>query len=114
MNNVPRSDVGSGGIAGALTVILMLVMQGEVYDFEKLVAALAALITFGVPYLAPRYKSLAALITAPVAVLVSAMVGFVFFDAGLNKALVSGAISALVVALVVYFGRPVDPDAPAV
>lgn len=111
-SNVPRSDVGGGGIAGALTVVIMLILQGDVYDFEALVAAIAVIITFAAPYVAPTHKSIVAAITTPVATVVAAMVGMVFFNAGLNKGLVSAALASLTVALITYLGRPTAPDNP--
>jgi hypothetical protein len=107
----PRSDVGSGGLAGALAWIFMLILDRSLFDFNLLVGALTVVFVFAGGYIPTAYKSLWTATLAFVAIIVSSGVGY-FLGYPLDEFLVSSALAGLTVALVTYFGRPNDPDTP--
>lgn len=110
---MPRADVGGGGLAGALMVVFLLVLdRTRAFDFNVLVAALTVIFVFSAGYLPGRLKSLLMAVAAFLAVLVAAAVGSLFFGQAADAFLVSAALSGLITALVAYVGPPRDPEEP--
>ena len=113
--NLPRSDVGTGGLGGALSVLLMLAFGGEKFDLEAISAAIAVVLTFAGGYFPRDYKPVWAAVTVPVATLVATFIGAALFDAPAGQAAVTTAISSIVVALFTYAvppysASPLDPE----
>lgn len=109
-SRLPRSDVSTGALAGALVGILMLVLNGG-----TTAAALAPLLTvcihFGVEYAFPRMKREAGAIAGALVVVgvgaYSLIVGLAFDGAAFNSAAV------YLVTLVLTFALPaVQPGEP--
>lgn len=109
-SNIPRADVGGGGLAGALSVLFMLALNPASFNFQATEAAIAVALTFAAPYVVRRFKSFVAVVAAPVATLLTSVLAYALFAQPLDSTLVSTALSTVVVALVTYLGRPVAPD----
>jgi hypothetical protein len=75
----PRSDVASGGLGGALAVLLMLAFGGQEFDADAIGAAFAVVLTFAGGYIPTKYKPLWAAVTAPLATLITTFIGAFFF-----------------------------------
>jgi hypothetical protein len=104
--NLPRSDVGTGGLGGALSVLLMLAFGGEEFDYEAVSAAIAVVLTFLGGYVPNDYKPFWTAVTVPVATVVATVIGAIFFDVPAVQAAVTAAISSIVVALFTYAVPP--------
>lgn len=108
---IPRTDVGVGGIAALLApVVLMILEHDDVYNFNIVYALIFGVLVALAGYLATKYKSFVVFVAAPVATLVAAFIGKVFYGADWDNATVSVAFSTLVVALFTYWGPPRNPD----
>jgi hypothetical protein len=73
----PRSDVASGGLGGALAVLLMLAFGGQEFDADAIGAAFALVLTFAGGYMPTKYKPLWAAVVAPLATLIKTFIGAV-------------------------------------
>ncbi len=102
----PRSDVASGGLGGALTVLLMLALGDQEFDADAVGAAIAVVLTFAGGYLPTDYKPLYAAVVAPIATLITTLIGAYLFDVPAGQLAVSTAISSIVVALFTYIVPP--------
>ncbi len=107
----PRTDVGAGGIAGVLASVIMMVLQNDgVYNFQSIYALIFAVVVAAAGYLVGKHKSFVMFVAAPVATLVAAGVGKILYGAEWDNAVVSVALSTFLVALVGYLAPPVSPD----
>ena len=121
---LPRSDVGSGSLNGALTVLIMLVLQNDgVFSFETTQAAIAVVLTFLGGYIPKTYKQFWTAVVAALASLLTSAVGYFLFAQPFDKALISSLLATVAVAIVTYAvppynASPLDPapalDQPAV
>jgi hypothetical protein len=102
----PRSDVASGGLGGALTVLLMLALGNQEFDADAVGAAVAVVLTFAGGYLPKNYKPLWTTVVAPFAALITTFVGAAFFGVPAGQLAVSTALSSIVVALFTYVVPP--------
>ena len=91
----------------------MVVFEGEIYDFNALVAAIVAVIVFVAGYLPSKYKSFFSATAASIALIITALVSYTMGNQ-IDKLAVSGAIAAVAVALVTYLGPPRDAEEPKV
>lgn len=106
--NLPRSDVASGGLGGALSVLLMLSLGSEEFDYEAVSAAIAVVLTFLGGYIPSNYKPFWAAVAAPLAALIATFLSVFIFDAPVGQTIVSTAVSSIVVALFTYIVPPLD------
>ena len=116
---MPRSDLLTGGLTAALTVVIGLVLDRSLpFDFAAVEAAFATLITFGVGWWVSKYKPLAVAITAPVASLLTVAVGYFLFAVPVDEGLLSTLVATIAGAILTagkppFDASPLDIDAPA-
>ena len=104
---LPRSDVGAGGLQGALAYLLMIVLDNDgIFDFATTEAAVVAVIAFCGGYIAPKFKPLYTALSGALAAIVTSGIGYLFFDVPFDKGMTSTLIAACAVALATYRTPP--------
>lgn len=102
----PRPNVASGGLAGLLTSLLLLlvqVQQGQQVDLQTWVATLVPLIGAVVAYFFPAYsKTIGALVGAGLGTLVVLVIG-IFQGQPVDMELLTSLLSGIIVVLITAF-----------
>jgi len=102
---IPRTDVGSAGLAGAVAFLLMVVFDREVYDFVAAGAAFGAVLVFLGGYVPARHKNSYMAAAAFAATLLAVLLGTVLGYPADNT-VVSTALAGFLVALVGWLAPP--------
>lgn len=113
-NAAPRSDVGGGGLAGALMVIFALVMNPTVenFDFNLIFGAFGVALPFLAGYMPRKWKTIYMSLVGVLAVVLTAVFEFLILGS-ISEGTKSIGLTALTTVLVAYLKDPVWPDPPA-